>query len=62
MSIERWPEMLRVKDLAKFLGTSQATLYTMRMREDFPKARRPMGKVPMYVTEEIRIWMKELKG
>lgn len=56
-----WPEMLQVKDLQRFLGMSYTTLYRARLSEDFPKPRRPTGKRPMYITMEIRDWMKGLK-
>jgi predicted DNA-binding transcriptional regulator AlpA len=56
-----WPEMLSVKELTKFLGVSTTKLYLLRLQEDFPPPRRPNGKRPMYVTQEVREWMKNLK-
>ena len=56
-----WPEMLKVKDLQRFLGVSYSTLYRFRMSPDFPKPRRPTGKRAMYITDEVREWMKGLR-
>lgn len=59
--MEIWPEMLSVKQLTKFLCVSTTKLYMIRLQDDFPAPRRPNGKRPMYVTEEVRKWMKNLK-
>lgn len=59
--MDAWPEMLQVRELQKFLGMGYTCLYVIRQREDFPKPVRPTGKRPMYVTEEVREWMKNLK-
>jgi len=59
--MEKWPELLRVKELCKFLGRSKSTVYQIRQTEGFPKPRYPTGKTAMYVTEEVREWVKGLK-
>lgn len=59
--MEAWPEMLKVSELQKFLGIGYTYLTQMRQREDFPKPVRPTGKRPMFITEEVREWVRNLK-
>lgn len=59
--MDAWPEMLKVSELKKFIGVGSTYLMELRQRDDFPAPRRPTGKRPMYVTQEVREWMKNLK-
>lgn len=54
------PLLLYPNQAAALIGVKTTKFYELIKLPDFPKARNPLGKRPMYVKQEIEEWAKNL--
>ncbi|MBA4260336.1 MAG: hypothetical protein C0446_14330 [Chitinophaga sp.] len=48
------------KEAQEILGIGTTKFYELNKRLDFPKPQTPFGKRPMYIREELEMWVKNL--
>ncbi|KTD02659.1 helix-turn-helix transcriptional regulator [Legionella feeleii] len=53
--------LLYPKQAQKFLGIGATKFYELVKLSNFPKAKTPLGKRPMYLREELEKWVKNLE-
>jgi predicted DNA-binding transcriptional regulator AlpA len=54
------PMLLYPKQAQKILGVGTTKFYELIKLPTFPKSRSPLGKRPMYLREELEVWVKNL--
>ena len=54
------PLFLYPGDAQKFLGFGTTIFYQLIKLPDFPKARNPLGKRPLYLRTELESWAYNL--
>ncbi len=54
------PLLIYPKQAQQLLGVGTTKFYELNKLPDFPKARNPLGKRPMYVMDELREWVKKI--
>lgn len=55
------PLLLYPCDVQKLLGVSRVKFYELNKLPDFPKAKNPLDKRPMYLRQEILSWVNGLE-
>ena len=55
------PIFIYPKQAQEMLGVGTTKFYELNKLHDFPKARNPLGKRPMYIKKEIEEWAMHLK-
>ncbi|KTD58799.1 Helix-turn-helix domain protein [Legionella sainthelensi] len=54
------PLLLYPKQAQKLLGVGTTKFYELIKSPNFPKAKNPLGKRPMYLREELENWVRNL--
>lgn len=56
------PMLVSTKVAKALLGVGNTKFHEFTKLEEFPPARYPNGKAPMYVVEELEIWIATLQA